>query len=196
MLHRAGGCPRPHDHAARAGLGADDLGAEDDPAARGAQRRHEDAVDAQAGDRGRERRHLEDRAAEARLELGVDLGPVPQPEHRREADALARAQPHGELRGDQRTDLRAVEGARQAEPVLVDALERQVELDGASRDAEAREVVRQQGRVEVLQLAQPHDTHRVVAPEIAPGHGDRGSAVGRAAPTALGRSMLRSRLPV
>ena len=83
-------------------------------------------------------------------------------------------------RGDFGPERGVVEGAREAERVDVGApLGHEVELHAARLYAAARERVRGQRRVEVLERAKADDADRGIAPQVAAGHRlrhDRGRA--------------------
>ena len=95
---------------------------------------------------------------------------VAQAEHGREADALVAAQAGRELRRERGAELGVVEAPREAERVGVGAVELEVDLDRARRDAGGLEVVGAQRGVEVVQRAGADDAHRLAPAQVALGH--------------------------
>ena len=150
------------------------------------------------GHRRRQGGDLEHRAPEPVLELGPRAVRVGDAEHGRECDTLLDPEPTDHLGGDLGPERGLVEGAREAERVDVGApLGHEVELHAARLYAGAREHVRGQRRVEVLERAEADDAdrrHRAAGRRrpSSPGRPRTGAAT----PTAVGSRRFSSRPPV
>ena len=160
-----------------AGFAACDGASDDEASPCAPQRRGHRLEQADPGNRGRKRRHFEDRVSEPGLELVPHLSGAVQTEHGGEADDLAGHEMPPQLGQHRLGKSRLLEAPREAEPAdVLRIAERGRELDGASGDgriagqASTSDVVREVGREEILEPVQAHEQEAPASAQVAGGH--------------------------